>query len=110
MKILILSNNPLSHTSNNGKTIASIVSVLRENEFAQIHFSRESVEADFSLIECGISDERYCDCSPINCFLRDVSQKNVFRIANKPYSDFLAKQFARVPSIDEKYYGFSFRT
>ena len=102
MKILILSNNPLSHTSNNGKTIASIVSVLRENEFAQIHFSRESVEADFSLIECGISDEKvlrlFADkLFPTRCFSKEQS-------LGSPTSNTVRGLFSKASRFSKEFY------
>ena len=40
-KILIVSNNPLSYTKNNGKTIASFIKDIPRNQVRQLYFSNE---------------------------------------------------------------------
>lgn len=57
MKILILSNNPLSQTANNGKTIRSIIKALGDHEFAQIFFSSGSAEGLAGDSQYSVTDE-----------------------------------------------------
>jgi hypothetical protein len=55
-RILIVSNNSLSETKNNGKTIASIFKCFDQNNIAQLYFSDESPDIEKFNIFFNISD------------------------------------------------------
>ncbi len=50
MRVLVIAHNSFSRTSNNGKTLESILSMFREDELAQLYFSNNEVP-DFDFCE-----------------------------------------------------------
>lgn len=70
MKILILSNNPVSTTANNGKTIASIISVLGDHDFAQIYFDSDMPETNLPLVHVSLTDKKV-----LGLFIRKFNPK-----------------------------------